>query len=336
MASPRTASDLLADARDRANREMDDPINGFVSDATGLRYLQAAANKLWGMLVQAYGTDYYWTSCPVTLQPGQPNGIGSYVDLPRDFFKLRGIDYVLNNGYAVALKPYTEHERNKYRSNPILVWWGTDYKYRIEGSQVHFIPSANGAIQIVLHYTPKCWFMGWGGAQAMKPAVAADGNGNLQFTQPNHLLRTGQALRCTPQPGLAGAALPGGLRSDTDVYAFVVDGDRFNVCASQANALGQGGVMPVPIPLNGVGTGQLQIDSVFDGVNGFEEYIVTDAAVRMLAKEESDTTELKQERAKVEEDLRMLAENRDAAFPGEVQDVQSIGGASASGSVYGG
>jgi len=81
---------------------------------------------------------------------------------------------------------------------------------------------------------------------------------------------------------------------------------------------------PVYTPFAGGGAGTSTVDCVFDGINGFDEFIVLDAAIAILGKEESDTARLERERAKIEGDLRMMAEDRDAAFPGQVQDTQSL------------
>lgn len=327
-ARTRTVTEMIADARARADREADDPVNGFVPDREVVRYIQKAAQKLWAMLVEAYGTDYYWTQYNFTLPAGTANGMGSYITAPPDFFKLRGIDCVLNNGLAVPLKPFTNFERNKYRSNPALVWWGVEYRYKLEGSQIHIIPPAQGNLSMTMFYTPVCPFMGYGGAGALQVgfgAVSAAANGALQVNAPGHNFRTGQPLRWTlGTAGTPAPALASGLRADTDYYVLAVDPDDFQLCADQGNAMGQGNVTPAPIAFAGAGSGTNIIDCVFDGINGFDEFIVLDAAINILGKEESDTARLERERAKIENDLRMMAEDRDAAFPGQVQDTQSL------------
>lgn len=323
----RTVTELIADARARADREADDPLNGFVPDREVIRYVHKGAQKLWAMIVEAYGTDYYWTQYNATLQAGSPNSIGSYLTVPQDFFKLRGIDYKLNNGLAVPLKPFTNYERNKFRSNPVLVWWGVEYRYKLEGSQIHFIPSAQGNVPITVFYTPVCWFMGYGGASALSVSASAVSNvgGILQVNAPSHKFRSGQPMRWTlGTVGTPTPTLPVGLRSDTDYYALVIDADNFQLCTDQGNSIGQGDVTPAPIAFAGAGAGTNTVDCVFDGVNGFDEFIVLDAAINILSKEESDTTRLERERAKIENDLRMMAEDRDAAFPGQVQDSQQL------------
>lgn len=58
-----------------------------------------------------------------------------------------------------------------------------------------------------------------------------------------------------------------------------------------------------------------------DGVNGFEEFIVVDAAIKALQKEESDVTVLLQQKAYLIKRLEEMAEDRDAGDPERVTDV---------------
>jgi hypothetical protein len=58
-----------------------------------------------------------------------------------------------------------------------------------------------------------------------------------------------------------------------------------------------------------------------DGVDGWEEYIVIDAAIKCLTKEESDTSHLERERALLRDDIEQAAQNRAWANPRVVTDV---------------
>ena len=61
---------------------------------------------------------------------------------------------------------------------------------------------------------------------------------------------------------------------------------------------------------------ELVADSdTFDGINGFEQYIVIDAAIKMLTKEESDTSGLILQKRQLKERIETMAQNRDAANP---------------------
>lgn len=62
-------------------------------------------------------------------------------------------------------------------------------------------------------------------------------------------------------------------------------------------------------------------DSFDFGPGGWEEYVVIDAAIRALAKEESDTSQLMAEKAAIIDRINRSAANRDAGTPRTAQDV---------------
>lgn len=62
----------------------------------------------------------------------------------------------------------------------------------------------------------------------------------------------------------------------------------------------------------------------FDGVNGWEEYIVIDAAIKARIKEESDVTDLGAQKAAMAKRIEDSAPNRDAGMGGRVVDVHRI------------
>lgn len=63
--------------------------------------------------------------------------------------------------------------------------------------------------------------------------------------------------------------------------------------------------------------------SELDGINGWNEWVIVDAAIKALVKEESDTSALERDKASITARIESAAENRDAANPQRVADVQS-------------
>lgn len=59
-----------------------------------------------------------------------------------------------------------------------------------------------------------------------------------------------------------------------------------------------------------------------DGISGWTEYIIVDAAIKCLAKEESDTSVFLARKAGLIQRIESAAENRDAANPSTVSDGQ--------------
>lgn len=66
---------------------------------------------------------------------------------------------------------------------------------------------------------------------------------------------------------------------------------------------------------------------VADGVSGWLEYVVVDAAVKALQKEESDVSVLLAQKTALTQRINAAAANRDAANPATVADTQFTSGA---------
>lgn len=62
----------------------------------------------------------------------------------------------------------------------------------------------------------------------------------------------------------------------------------------------------------------------FDGINGWEDWVVHDVGVYVLQKEESDPSVLMAERAKIEARIRKLAKGRDHNVAARPRDVRSM------------
>jgi len=63
-------------------------------------------------------------------------------------------------------------------------------------------------------------------------------------------------------------------------------------------------------------------NATFDGVSGWTEYIIVDAAIKCMQKEESDTSVLQGQKTALIQRIEAAAANRDAGNPATVSDVQ--------------
>ncbi len=72
----------------------------------------------------------------------------------------------------------------------------------------------------------------------------------------------------------------------------------------------------------------------FDGINGWEEWVVNDVAMKAMVKEETDISAIQALQATQEARLLSIVENRDAGSPATVVDVSNINGGNYGG--YGG
>lgn len=109
-----------------------------------------------------------------------------------------------------------------------------------------------------------------------------------------------------------------GLVQPTNNFRYKILGNNINFIKPDANRSVVIYYHPRITPLSG------DSDTV-DGVNGWEEYIIVDAAIKCLAKEESDTSELQLEKQILEKRITEMAAQRDTGFSERVSDVQYTG-----------
>lgn len=62
----------------------------------------------------------------------------------------------------------------------------------------------------------------------------------------------------------------------------------------------------------------------FDGVNGWEEWVILDACIKALNKEESDVQVIMAQRADVEAEITSMAADREAGWPSRIVDVEQL------------
>lgn len=69
----------------------------------------------------------------------------------------------------------------------------------------------------------------------------------------------------------------------------------------------------------------LTVDAdTFDGINGWEEYVIVDAAIRCLQKEESDVSVLFAQKQALKQRIEAAASSRDSGSPRRVLDVDAV------------
>lgn len=217
-----TLQELITESRQRADKEG----SGFVQNTELIGYINKSATKLYDLLVGAYGNDYYAETVALPTINNQ-----QYYDLPANFYKLIGLDYMIGPTEALTLKPYQFNERNRFR---IGTYWNAitgvaGPRYHITQNQISFLPIPDGVYNLEMHYVPVCPKM-------------------------------------------------------------------------------------------------VDLTDTFDGINGWEEYIILDAARKMLQKEETDTTGLEKEIAAIVGRINQMAENRDAGQSFRVTDVRNVDG----------
>lgn len=80
--------------------------SAFITDSEILGMLNDVIPELYDELVGSYD-DYYSAQSSFTLVTGT-----NVYDLPANFYKMVGVDYQINNGAYITLKPFMNAERN--------------------------------------------------------------------------------------------------------------------------------------------------------------------------------------------------------------------------------
>ena len=215
-----TLLEIRTQARQRADMEN----SKFVSDSELNSYVNNSIAELHDLLCEANGSDYYVTSVETALADGSTT-----MDLPEDFYILKGVDIKILNDEYITIKRFNFNERNRY--NELGAWdlaGVSNVRYRIVGDKVHFSPEPDRNTTVRLWYVP----------------VATK---------------------------------------------LVADADELK------------------------------------DLNAFSEYVIVDAAIKMMQKEESDVSVLYAQKQALEKRIRDSAQSRDSGSPQSIQDIYAEG-----------
>lgn len=325
-----------------ASRQRADMVNStFVSDAELNSYINASYYELYDLLVQKYGNDYYVKEYSFNLVGNQ-----SRYDLPDDFYKLLGVDLEISSGPDgyVSLRPFSLAERNRYSTANVQTWIGvTNLRYRLSGNKLWFTPSPQTGQTIRIWYIPRLAELVDEVTLTVASLPVADdffAIGNVTLTTPADWA-TG--VTTTNAAANLATAINAATITNGDVTATangnvitLVQADSAELALSVGNSASPtptvGASTRLQLSASSVGPGSL----VADGVSGWLEYVVTDAAIKMLQKEESDTSTLQFQKAALIKRIEAAGENRDAGSPATIADVQWTNGTWPFGNGFGG
>ena len=269
----------------------------FITDQEMLTMLNASVGVVWDVLTQKFPSNYAWG------YDGNASGQGYFVpivqgkyqyQLPFDFYKEKGVDLSLDASLQnwSTMRPYTLRDRNlfSYPLQTVLAYAGwQNMRWQIQGNQINFLPK-----------------------QGPLPGIV-------------------RLLYCPAAPMLV-ATLPAAYATATVyaqgalVYASVsVNGEpALNQVFVALNAGTSGGsapIWPVPgtVPDNGILWAyqgpQSLFATTFDGISGYEDLVVLDAAIKCMVKEESDPSALMAQRTEWMDRINEAAANRNAGDP---------------------
>lgn len=252
--------------------------------------INGSVGKIWDILIAKHGDNYAWGSylIPVT------QGVYSY-PLPTDFYKEAGVDLALDSTGQnwASVRPFTLRDRNLF-SFPLqtaLAYAGwQNIRWQIQGNQLYFLPQIGplpGQVRVL--YFPQA------------PTLVA----TLPIAYPTSTAVAQYALTyasITPTNGLATNQVFQALNAGTTGGSA----PSWNVPGTTTDS---GGVTwAYMAPLSTYAT-------TFDGINGYEEIIVLDSALKALVKQEEDTSAIGAQLAAEMERINYAAANRQAGDP---------------------
>jgi len=143
MARERTAEDIVADVRQRANLEHSD----FVTDEEILEYFNQEWAEIRGRLRLNEGQVHEVRSVDIAVKAGT-----EAYDLPKDFWELLSANTKIG-GRPRTLEPFMENERADLLAGP---FYSTVLSpmYRLMGNQIEFLPPTQDFIA-TLRYAPR-------------------------------------------------------------------------------------------------------------------------------------------------------------------------------------
>ncbi len=298
---------LRLQAQQRADMEN----NPAISTPEWNQYISSSYKELYDLLVAAYGDDYY-IALPYqfALTGSQfyplPTGSSTF-QLPNNqgtapaFYKLAGMDLQYSSSPTgwVSLGRFEMIERNKYSNpNTAINFLGyTNLRYRISGGNLWMIPIPASAQAAQIWYVPE-------------PT-------SLQFAPTCATVANSTTVTCSDVSGLsAGMTCYGSLGITDGTTVVSIDTSLNTVVLSVAPSL----TMPITTLI-------FWTDAVtIDGISGWEEFVIVDAAIKAGIKQENSIDGLAGQKAAMVKRIEAMAPGRDVGQAQHVSDALAING----------
>ncbi len=326
-------STTLTSIRESVRERADMQHSEFVSDSELDSYINNSYKELYDLIVSRF-EDYYSVRYITTV------GIDAQIPLPEDFYKLRGVDLNRDGGDNwITVSKWMFAERNQAnRTNNRLIYGVNDVQYRAMGDKIEFLPVSSAPGTYRIWYVPK--------TPTLKEGVLATAAIQNVIYTAKDVYADGNLISVTYTSG----ATPGsevvtvvGTAISVQISAGVSTAQQvYDALAASQDALDL-----VSIAITGVAStvqntqsatflagGVIQVD--LKGVNGWDEYVIIDAAIKCLIKEESDVQVLLLQKQQMLKRIEDMAANRDAGDPERVSDTSLGYGDNWGGFGYGG
>lgn len=280
--------------------------NPSIATETWNQFLSQSYKRLYDMLVAAYGNDYHiatiyqFTTSNAQSYPfpdGSPNFRNVDGNIASKFYKMTGLDlqYSAAPGGWVTLKRFEWIERNKFLNPNTTVNWNgySNLRYTPHGNALWVAPLPQVGQLLQLHYVPA-------------PI-------NLQFRLPAYSIVNSNVLGSMTDTT--------GLSVGMNLTANFVQG-----IIPQGTTITAVGSTTVTLSNNALSTQSPFIFSAWsdatlmEGISGWDQFVIIDAARKGMSKKEFDASDMKQERDAMVMEIQAMAEARDAGQAFHVSD----------------
>lgn len=143
----------LSELRTLAQQYADMVNNDFVTTSEWNTYINLGYFKLYNLLVEKYGDDYFATNTTFTT-----DGTTYQFTLPSDFFKFLGLDLQLGNvqNSWVTIRPFMFGDRNRYAVPNFQSFYGvTNLRYRVFADTLFLTPIPAAGQTLRMWYVPR-------------------------------------------------------------------------------------------------------------------------------------------------------------------------------------
>ncbi len=311
----------LGAIRIQAQQRSDLENNQAVTTAEWNQYISQSYKELYDLLVAAYGDDYYVaTNYQFSLTGANnyalPDGTTTFANADggqaQKFYKLLGVDlqYSASPSGWISLRRFELLERNKlnYPNTAVNYNGYSNLRYRLEGDTITFVPYPMASQQARIWYIPAPTSL-----QFMLPASTTLNDGLLTLSDTTGLT-AGMNVFANDNQGL--------IRSNTVITSV---GSTSVMISSSCTATKASAIFSF-----------WQDSTAFDGISGWEEYVVIDAAIKAQIKQEADFSGLAGQKQAMMMRIEAMANGRDAGQAQHVTDALSLNNFGMDGSGDGG
>lgn len=296
MAYPVSLSTLTTRAQQRSNLE---GATGFITVAEWTDMLNQSINDWYDLVrLTTWGGQFY--RAQYSLPGGTLPNVGAYL-LPPDFLSSISVDCFVTPNMVLSARPFQEENRNMFRWYPVGWLFDKPIFYQLQGPNLVFIPVPQSVFTVQINYVP------------VAPQLSAP----LTVTA-----MTGLGV----SPIVVTVASTAGLVQGQSV---AVAGAVGNTAANGTWSLGT--VTPTTAQLLGTtgngafAAGGCTLTPLLDSINGWDEWIVLDSAIKALTKDgQLDVIPQLEARQEAQaERIRKGAVSRDQGAAEVVHDVTS-------------